>query len=91
MSELVDLFRTDGGSRLLALRAARANRDLRAVAASAHTLRGSAGNLGGKRLAALIGRLETAAKNGDTAQVDGLLPAVDSAFAAFLSALSAYR
>lgn len=91
LTELLDLFRSDGGSRLLALRAARANRDLRAVAASAHTLRGSAGNLGGKRLAALVGRLEAAAKSGDTAQVDGLLPAVDSAFASFLAALSTYR
>lgn len=91
LSELVDLFRSDGGSRLSALKAARANRDLRAVAAGAHTLKGSAGNLGGRRLAALLGRLEVAARNGETAQVDGLLPAVESAFGAFLSALGAYR
>ena len=61
------------------------------VAAAAHTLKGSSGNLGGRRLAALASRLETAAKAGDWTLAEELIPAVERAFEVFVEALSQHR
>ena len=54
LRELLELFREDGGKRLEMIRKARSSRDVAALAAAAHTLKGSSGNLGGRRLAALV-------------------------------------
>jgi PAS domain S-box-containing protein len=91
LTELVDLFRSDGGARLAALQTAGHAGDLRTLAAAAHTLKGSAGNLGGRRLAMLVGRLELAAKAGDLALVRGLLTLVERAYEAFAKALSEHE
>jgi CheY-like chemotaxis protein/HPt (histidine-containing phosphotransfer) domain-containing protein len=91
LRELVELFREDGGMRLEAIRKARSAKDAAALAAAAHTLKGSSGNLGGRRLAALVSRLETAAKAADWPVAEELIPAVERAFDVFVQALSQHR
>jgi CheY-like chemotaxis protein/HPt (histidine-containing phosphotransfer) domain-containing protein len=91
LTELVDLFRSDGGARLAALQASSVTGDVRALMAAAHTLKGSAGNLGGRRLAMLVGRLESAAKSGDLALVRTVLPQVEKAYEAFVKALAEHQ
>jgi HPt (histidine-containing phosphotransfer) domain-containing protein len=91
LRELVELFREDGGMRLEAMRKARSAKDAAALAAAAHTLKGSSGNLGGRRLAALVSRLETAAKAADWPVAEELIPAVERAFDVFVQALSQHR
>jgi len=87
LNELVELVETDGAGRLGAIRAGVSTEDARAVAAAAHTLKGSAGNLGGRRLADVVGRLEVAAKAGEWQRVRELLPGVETSFTGFLAAL----
>jgi CheY-like chemotaxis protein/HPt (histidine-containing phosphotransfer) domain-containing protein len=91
LRELVELFREDGGMRLAAMRKARTAKDPAALAAAAHTLKGSSGNLGGRRLAALVSRLELAAKAGDWSLAEELIPAIERAFDVFVEALSQHR
>lgn len=91
LRELVELFREDGGIRLAAIRKARMAKDAAALAAAAHTLKGSSGNLGGRRLAALVSRLEIAAKAGDWSLAEELIPAIERAFDVFVEALSQHR
>ncbi len=85
--ELVGLAETDCALRLAAIRTGVESGDLKAVVAAAHTLKGSAGNLGGRRLAELVNRMETAAKSGSVETMRGQLPGVETAFAAFIRAL----
>ncbi|MBN8247155.1 MAG: response regulator, partial [Verrucomicrobia bacterium] len=61
VAELVDLFVADLPVRIEALRSALESRDLAAVKVAAHTLKGSASNVGGRRLAARCAALESAA------------------------------
>ena len=91
LRELVELFREDGAMRLEAMRKARLAKDAAALSAAAHTLKGSSGNLGGRRLAALVSRLETAAKAADWPVAEELIPAVERAFDVFVEALSQHR
>jgi HPt (histidine-containing phosphotransfer) domain-containing protein len=87
MVELVGLAETDCALRLAALRAGVETADFKAVISAAHTLKGSAGNLGGRRLADLVNRLETAAKAGSVDQLRVQFPDVEAAFADFIKAL----
>ena len=87
MIELVELAETDCALRLAALRAGVETADFKAVISAAHTLKGSAGNLGGRRLADLVNRLEAAAKAGSVDQLRAQFPGVEAAFADFIKAL----
>jgi len=62
-----------------AMRSALAGGDARALSVAAHTLRGSAANVGAARLAAACATLEVAAKQpADAAVLGGLLATVES-------------
>ncbi|MEN9676837.1 MAG: hypothetical protein RIS76_2733, partial [Verrucomicrobiota bacterium] len=61
VAELVDLFVADLPPRLEALRTAVAEGQTAAIKAAAHTLKGSASNMGGRRLAAACAAVESAA------------------------------
>jgi CheY-like chemotaxis protein/HPt (histidine-containing phosphotransfer) domain-containing protein len=63
--ELIDLFLADTPPRLNALAAAVRHSSASGLQASAHSLKGTASNLGARRLAALCAKLEVGAKAGD--------------------------
>jgi CheY-like chemotaxis protein/HPt (histidine-containing phosphotransfer) domain-containing protein len=64
VAEIIDLFLRDTPSRLDEARQAAEKRDAAKVQAAAHTLKGSANNLGARRLGAAAGRLENQAATG---------------------------
>jgi HPt (histidine-containing phosphotransfer) domain-containing protein len=64
VAELVDQFVHDTELRLVELRNALEVEDAGAVARIAHSIKGSGGQLGGRRLALSCGRLERKAANG---------------------------
>ena len=61
LARIVPVFVLAASDRLAAIREAVGAGDPTAVAEAAHALRGSAANLGGKRVAAVCGRIEEAA------------------------------
>jgi CheY-like chemotaxis protein/HPt (histidine-containing phosphotransfer) domain-containing protein len=65
VAELIDLLLADLPGRESAITEAIGQRDLAALKAAAHTLKGSANNIGGRRLAWLCGQLEELAQKGD--------------------------
>jgi histidine-containing phosphotransfer protein len=65
LAELTELFFKDARPRLEAMAAAAGAGDLAKLGAIAHTLKGSASNLGARRLSALCATLEKQAKTGD--------------------------
>ena len=80
LQQLVELFFRDASVRIEKLAAAVANQDGAALAAVAHTLKGSANNLGARNLAQLSAALEKQAKTGDLAGCAGLLEEVKNEF-----------
>jgi len=70
LRELASLFQQDAARRIESIRIAVRHRDSRAASAHAHALKGSAGNLGGRRLATLLARLEASAKAGEWSAAD---------------------
>jgi HPt (histidine-containing phosphotransfer) domain-containing protein len=56
---------------------------------AAHTLKGSAANRGGRRLAALCSQLEPQARSGGTADLLDLVASIEAEAAKFRSALAA--
>jgi CheY-like chemotaxis protein/HPt (histidine-containing phosphotransfer) domain-containing protein len=81
LRELVELFFRDAETRVAQMKTAAASDDLPKLGASAHTLKGSASNLGARRLSGLCAKIEKQAKAGDKAAVD-LLPAAATEFEA---------
>ncbi|MST00174.1 MAG: PAS domain S-box protein [Pedosphaera sp.] len=67
VTELVDLFIADVPPRLKKMQEAAADDDTVTVYAQSHTIKGSAGNLGAKAMAALCVAIERAAKTGTLA------------------------
>jgi CheY-like chemotaxis protein len=80
LKELVDLFLKDARLRLQRLAVALAAKDAAAVASTAHTLKGSANNLGARQLASLLANLETQAKAGNLTDSANILLNVGSEF-----------
>jgi CheY-like chemotaxis protein len=62
--EVIDLFLQETPDRLIALRDGLSRGDLPLISRVAHTIRGSAGHLGAKALAALCARVEDKARQG---------------------------
>ena len=71
VTELVDLFIADVPPRLKKIEAGAASGDAAAVYAQAHTIKGSAGNLGAKAMAALCLAIERPAKAGRLTGTEG--------------------
>jgi len=89
LKELVDLFLKDARLRLQKLALAMAAKDLNALATTAHTLKGSANNLGARRLASLLSNLEIQAKAGNLTDSANILLSVGSEFQEVETALLA--
>jgi signal transduction histidine kinase/DNA-binding response OmpR family regulator len=71
--EIVDSFLAEMPARLKRLRQALAEQDAPALVFSAHTLKGSSGQVGALRLAALSAELEQSGRTGDLTPVEHLL------------------
>jgi CheY-like chemotaxis protein/HPt (histidine-containing phosphotransfer) domain-containing protein len=91
LRELVDLFLKDARPRVQKLALTLTAKDWATLASTAHTLKGSANNLGAKRLASLLANLEIQAKSGNVSDSANILLNVGSEFqeveAALLSEL----
>ncbi len=80
LTELGALFFKDANSRLQKMQAALAAKDVPGLTYAAHTLKGSASNLGARRLAALCANLEKQAKLGELEEAATILLTVRSEF-----------
>jgi len=91
VAELIDLFLKDLPGRIDAITDAAQRHDAAALKLTAHTLKGSASNLGGTRLARLCEQLELAAQNPDWAAVTGQAAALPGEVEALRAALAEER
>jgi HPt (histidine-containing phosphotransfer) domain-containing protein len=80
LQELVDLFLRDARVRLQKLALAVDAKDCGALASTAHTLKGSANNLGARRLASFLANLENYGKTGNLTDSANILLNVRSEF-----------
>lgn len=74
LSELIDVYKKDSKQTMTGLIASIGQGDFVAIKRAAHRLKGSSANLGGSELAAMCRKLETAAEEGNTQKLAGLLP-----------------
>jgi HPt (histidine-containing phosphotransfer) domain-containing protein len=81
LRELITLFLRDTPERLDALRRALAREDLETTGRAAHSLKGSAANLGAAGLQTLAASAEAAARNRDQPALSTLLASLDAEFA----------
>jgi len=81
VAELAGLFLQDAPARLHAIRTAIGESDARRLREAAHSIKGSASNLGARRLASVCSRIETAARQNDLAAAGQLLDDLDNEFA----------
>jgi two-component system sensor histidine kinase/response regulator len=77
---LLNTYLADGRRRLDELRAALETRDSPRVQRAAHTLRGSSGGVGARRLAELSRRIEDESRSGRTAGLEALVEAAAEEF-----------
>ncbi|HXG84989.1 MAG TPA: PAS domain S-box protein [Pyrinomonadaceae bacterium] len=87
--ELIDLFIDDAGKRLASLRRAVAERDASAIKREAHGLKGSSGNVGARRAAAIFKRMEASADDIDRMKI--LLEKLEIEFSRTIAALASMR
>jgi signal transduction histidine kinase/DNA-binding response OmpR family regulator len=91
VDQFIDLFLADTPQRLMELRQAFARRERPRLGTLAHTLKGSASNVGAERFAALSGSLEHAADAGSWETVGSCLVQVEEEFPRLRAALGAER
>ena len=78
--QLLDTFRRDSVQRIAAIREAVVAADADAIRRTAHSFKGSAGNMGATELNELCRQLEELGSNGETAGSDTLLEAIVSEY-----------
>ncbi len=82
LKELVDIFLSDTPSRIVDLRSSLVSGDLILFTRSAHSIKGSASNLGAEPLRAISGKLEHQAKTEGLAGIEPLVVELETVFAA---------
>jgi HPt (histidine-containing phosphotransfer) domain-containing protein len=85
LGDLLRLFERDSQTRLATLRAAVANADGEGRKNAAHALKGSAGNVGAKRVAVIAAHVEK--HDVDASTIERLACEVEAAFAALMAQL----
>jgi histidine phosphotransfer protein HptB len=85
---LAESFREDGSRSLNQLRTALEHQDQKAAAKAAHTLKGTAGNLSGLRMADLAFRLEQAICSENHPGTESLLEILEESFRELQSEIS---
>jgi HPt (histidine-containing phosphotransfer) domain-containing protein len=89
LTELANLFLEDAPQQLEVLRKALDDGDASSVKRVAHTLKGSCGNMGAKRMAAVCAELQDIARSGDLARAPVLVEYLQAEFARVRQALEA--
>ncbi len=89
LSELAEMFYDDARSGIDAMRGAVERGDARTVERAAHTLKGSSGNMGAQRMAALCGELQDVGVSGDLTHAPELLEGLEVEFGRVRPALEA--
>ena len=89
LKELVEMFLDDASTRLAALRGALDGGDAGSVEREAHTLKGSSGNMGAKKMAAICAELQEAGASGDHPRAAELLGRLDEEFGRVRPAIEA--
>lgn len=89
-AELIGLFLGDLGPRLDALAKGIANRDADAAKPAAHSLKGSSGNIGARRFAAVAAAVDLALKEGEWQRAAETMPALESAAIELRRTLESY-
>jgi HPt (histidine-containing phosphotransfer) domain-containing protein len=90
LAELVEIFVEDASARLRALREALERSDAESLKQTAHALKGSAANLGARRMAHIAARIEKlTGDSGDLMEVAGLLEELQREFEGVSAELSA--
>jgi two-component system, sensor histidine kinase and response regulator len=80
LKELIGLFLDDVPPQLVALREAVEGGDAHSVERISHTLQGSSGNMGAKRMAAICSELQNLGASGDLSDALGLLERLEEEF-----------
>ncbi len=86
--ELIEAFRADTASRLGPMREAVANYDIKKLNEAAHTIKGSAQQMGANAMAAVCQELEVAPMNTPASKLAGRLTALEDEFAKVSLAMS---
>ena len=89
--ELIDLFLEDAPERLQAMQTSLARQDSDALKVAAHSLKGSARNLGARPLASICAELEHIAANNEWASAEPLLQAIGKEFDKLRALLAAEK
>ena len=87
LTELVEIFVEDAEPRLVALREAVASGDVETVERAAHTLKGSSGNMGARRMSEIASSLQDAGTSGDLSEAASLLEDLEFEYARVKPAL----
>ena len=82
LSEVLRMFADDAPTRMAHLREAWQRGDATAVQRTAHSLKGSSGNIGARALYAVCRQIDERASAGDLASATPLLDALDREYAA---------
>ena len=80
LAEVLQLFTTDVPARIERLRAAWLAGDAVAVQRAAHSLKGSAGNIGATQLLAVCGQLDELGRSGDLSALAPLVASLDAEY-----------
>ncbi|PLS84889.1 MAG: hypothetical protein CYG60_15530 [Actinobacteria bacterium] len=91
MAELTELFVTDATSHLAALREGIEREDAGSVERSAHTLKGSSGNMGATVMSRISSELQDAGRSGDLTGARELLTRLQAEFGRVREALEAEK
>lgn len=87
LKELLTLFLEDVPARIEKLRAAWQAGDAVAVQRAAHSIKGSAGNIGATELYGVCSRLDTQGRSGDLAPLPPMVASLDAEFARVTAAI----
>jgi HPt (histidine-containing phosphotransfer) domain-containing protein len=91
VAELIDLFLQDMPKHTKKMAEALGKEDAAALKGAAHSLKGSAKNMGVTRLAQLCAELETLAREGNLAEAPKLIEAITAEFEIARQALEAEK
>ena len=80
VAELAGIFLEDASSRIEILREAVEKDDADSISKTAHTLKGSSGNMGAHRIQALCTKLQEAGESGNLAAAPGLIERIEAEF-----------
>ena len=89
--EVVDHFRKDLPHKIEQLKQAMAKHDLESAQFTTHSIKGSAANVGGKKLLEKAGQMERAIPNGDSRHLETLLKELCADAQSLLDSMSAHR